>query len=164
MKHHPSNLIKVYQVTSTIKSMLLSFVMVKGCNMSGELPAHDAAPPFLRSYDFERLFTKLKQADLKRVLAWLVDTVFQRHNRPLVRIRKGMSAQWRRGDMPASRNGTADGAKFYTFDCDFVKALINFLIDNAFLMLGDGIYRQIKGIPYGHWPSNVLCQLFSFFL
>ena len=127
--------------------------LVRRYNMFEGLDAHDASPPFLRSYDFERLFTKLDQADLKNKLGWLIDMVFDRHSGYVLRVRKGMSAKWQRGPLPNVRTGYDEGAKFYSFDRSSAKTLVNFLIDNAFLIVGDEIFRQVKGIPMGVSPA-----------
>ena len=71
------------------------------------LDAHDASPPFLRSYDF----------------------------------------------VPNVRTGYDEGAKFYSFDRSSARILVNFLIDNASLIVGDEILRQVKGIPMGVSPA-----------
>ena len=119
--------------------------LVSRYNMFEGLDAHDASPPFLRSYNSERLFTKLDQTDLKNKLEWLMDMVFDRHSGYVLRVRKGMSANWQRCPLPNVRTMCYDeGAKFYTFDRSSAKTLVNFLIDNAFLLVCDDIFRQVK--------------------
>ena len=74
-----------------------------------------------------------------------------------------MSPRWRLGPMPAIRTGMDQGAKYYTFDLASAKMLVNFLVDNAFLVVGSDVYRQVKGIPMGIGPAMYFANFTLFF-
>ena len=116
----------------------------------------------MRSYDFERLFTKIRQADLKAVLGWLFDEVWSLRGKPVVRIRKGLRPVWRRGNMPQTRTGRDEGASFYTFDLASAKASVDDLIDRAYLTVGDRVFRQVRGIPMGIGPAMYMANYYLF--
>ena len=131
-------------------------------NMFQDLQTHDASAPRLRSYDFEQLFTKLDQEDLKSKLGGLIDTAFDTHTGYFLRVRKGMSAKWEAGPLPNVRASYDEGAKSYVFDKASAKHLVNFIIDNAFLQVGDEIFRQVKGIPMGVSPAMYFANYYLF--
>ena len=143
--------------------------MIARFNIFHSLRTHDAAPPLLASYDFERLFTKLDQEDLKLKLGWLLETVWGLHGKPLIKVRKDSSPKWQQGTLPARRTGRDrdDGCQFYYFDLQTAKDLVNFLIDNAYVQVGDTVYRQIRGIPIipmGISPAMYVAITYSAFL
>ena len=146
-----------------IKNSAQLIPMIRRLNMAGSLVTHVVAAPFCRSYDFVQLFTKIPQPLLKDRLSWLLTRVWAlQPTKPLVRIRKGMCPKWRRGPMPDIREGRDQGAKYYTFDLQSAIHLISVLIDNAYLVVGDHIFRQVHGIPMGISPAMYMANFFLF--
>lgn len=134
--------------------------MVRRFNICQDLQESDAAPPFQHSYDCEKLFTKLNQSDLRRIFRWLLGEVFRLHDKPLIKVRKGMAPKWMRGQIPARRTGRDEGAAFYIFDLAMAIRLVEFLIDNAFFCVGSSIYHQVQGIPMGISPASYFANYY----
>ena len=125
--------------------------MVHAFNMRRTVLQAFSSPPFGMSWDFERLFTSIPQIDLKAKLDWIIDRAFDQHlDRPTVRVRKDAAPMWRSAALPQQRHGRdVTGVQFFTFDRQTAKQAIHYLIDHAYVRVGDRIYHQLKGIPMG---------------
>ena len=87
-------------------------------------------------------------------MRWLLEFVWNLRGKPLIRVGAGMSPIWRDGNMPPQRACTDEqGCEHYTFSVDTAIMLVKFLVDNAFVQVGDTVYRQIRGIPMGIGPA-----------
>ena len=73
-----------------------------------------------------------------------------------------MTAKWKQGSLPTERMSYDEGAKCYAFDRESAKTLMHFMIDNAFLMVGDEVYRQVRGIPMGVSPAMYFANYYLF--
>lgn len=92
---------------------------IQAFNMQNTLQQADASPPWWLSWDSERLFTELDQADLKERLCWLLDRVFElRPDRNLIRVCKGRGATWSSGAMPPNRSGRTEGLSTMFLICN----------------------------------------------
>ena len=52
--------------------------------------------------------------------------------------------------------------KFYKFDRQSAKEAVAFLVHHAYLVVGDQVFRQIRGIPMGIGPAMYMANLYLF--
>ena len=139
--------------------------VIRRFNASHTLQQLDARPPYLLSYDFERLYTGLNQLDLKDKLCWLLERIWGlRPDQRLVKVGKGQPAKWVAGDMPGSRNGRdfQTGVKYYTWDLHSAQQAVRYLIDHAYIGVAERILRQVHGIPMGTNPAVYMANNYLF--
>ena len=106
----------------------------------------------------------MPQDDLEVKMDWTVDVVFDlRPEKPTVRVRKDHSPKWRNQPLPPQRHGRDSfGVQYFTFDRASIKQAMRFLIDNAYVTVGDNIFRQVRGIPMGTNPAVFLANYYLF--
>ncbi len=99
----------------------------------------------ISTYDFTSLYTKISHANLITNMEWYVDLAFKGANK---RGKKYLSVYSKSANWVGSHHKDT-----CAFDTNTFKALIKFLIDNAYFMCGDKILRQKIGIPMGLDPA-----------
>lgn len=122
------------------------------------------APARLHSYDFARLYTNLDHTDLKRRLESLLRDVWGLHGGDAKHVKVSASgrARWAAGAVPAPRLRSWDGERSFTFTLASAVQCLEYLIDHAFIRVGDRIYRQTVGIPMGSNPCVYLANFYLF--
>ena len=106
----------------------------------------------LDNYDFSTLYTSIPHTSLKAALTSLIKEAYKvRDNIYLVADIKG-KVFWT--DIPAS--------KFNITEETLIK-LVEYLIDNIYVSIGNRVYRQCVGIPMGTYCAPLLANLFLFY-
>ena len=97
----------------------------------------------LSTFDCERLFTNIDQPVAKtRLSAFLARVSGFRPDKPVVSISARGVATWQAGVLPPERMIYGDGQKHYHFDLASAQQLLALIVDNAYLTVGDRLYRQ----------------------
>ena len=132
---------------------------VRCFNASRTVKQHDF-PAFIHQFDFERLYTELEQADLIAKLHDFVDRAFALHAGKVLKIsnRKAGKSKWVLASRVPQR---PDAAETY-LNASRVKELITLIVEEAFVQVGDAIFRQVKGIPMGVNPACYFANLYLF--
>ena len=109
----------------------------------------------IRSYDFSTLYTTIPHEKLKLRLADIVKGAF---------FHKNGSRRYKFLVIHALGNyfvrDHTDSTKKYTEDT--IIAMLNFLIDNIFVVFGGSIFQQTIGIPMGTNCAPLLADLFLY--
>ena len=117
----------------------------------------------MSTYDAERLYTFIQQPDLATRLKNFFGDIFARHvDTPVVAISSRGTAKWREGELPPQRFINGEGCRHYLMDLASVHQLIDLIIDNVFVTVGDRIYRQCRGMPMGVNPAVYFANLYLF--
>ena len=99
----------------------------------------------ISTYDFTSLYTKIQHTHLITNMDWYIDLAFKGANK---RGKKFLSVYSKSANWVVKHHeGTC------AFDTNTFKALIKFLINNAYFRCGDKILRQKIGIPMGLDPA-----------
>ena len=104
----------------------------------------------IRTFDFSTLYTKIPHDLLKKALFEIVDFVFKGG------ISKGVYVT----DRGAFWKMPSKGHRMYSKQS--IKAVFDFVIDNAFFQVGSKMFRQIIGIPMGSDPAPFIANLFLY--
>ena len=99
----------------------------------------------ISTYDFTSLYTKITHANLITNMEWYIDLAFKGVNK---RGKKYLSVYSKSANWVASHHKNT-----CAFDTNTFKALIKFLINNAYFKCGDKILWQKIGIPMGLDPA-----------
>jgi hypothetical protein len=108
-------------------------------------------PRNLITYDFSTLYTSIPHNKLKEEIKFLVEKAFNGMNKKYIKVTK-YKAQWCNKKVPH---------EFY-LDLPTLVTLINWLIDNTFVVVGDLVLQQCVGIPMGTDCAPFLANLFLF--
>ena len=109
----------------------------------------------LDSYDFSTLYTSIPHTSLKEALTSLIKEAYKvRDNIYLVADIKG-KVFWT--DIPSKA-----ASKFSIPEETLIK-LVEYLIDNIYVSIGNRVYRQCVGIPMGTDCAPLLANLFLFY-
>ena len=127
---------------------------------SKELLEHLQAPNFnhitsIKSYDFSTLYTTIPHQKLKSRLSTIIRNSFIHKNgncryKFLVLSREG----------PYFNKEHSDSKNKYTED-DIVN-MLEFLVDNIFVVFGGKVFQQIVGIPMGTNCAPLLADIFLY--
>ena len=127
---------------------------------SKELLEHYQSPNFnhitsIKSFDFSTLYTTIPQQKLKSRLTTIIRISFihtngNRRYKFLVLGREG----------PYFVKEHSDSKNKYTED-DIIN-MLEFLVDNIFVVFGGKVFQQIVGIPMGTYCAPLLADLFLY--
>ena len=101
-------------------------------------------------YIYTTLYTKIPHDLLKKALFEIVDFVFKGG------ISKGVYVT----DRGAFWKMPSKGHRMYSKQS--IKAVFDFVIDNAYFQVGSKMFRQIIGIPMGSDPAPFIANLFLY--
>ena len=110
----------------------------------------------VHSFDFKTLYTKIPHESIKKELKWVVKQAFQvaaRSEKPFLKV-SSKTVAFRKTKGGSSRNLSQDK----------VVSMIEFLIDNLYIEVGDRVFRQCVGIPMGTDCAPFLANLYLFAL
>ena len=103
------------------------------------------------TYDFSTLCTSIPHKKLKQEMSWVINKAFLGMNKKFIRFTKS-SAYW--------SNKKED--KNFSVDCKTLIRMVDWLIDNTFVVVGDKVFQQKIGIPMGTDCAPFLADLFLF--
>jgi hypothetical protein len=104
----------------------------------------------LKTYDFSTLYTAIPHDKLKTRMSELIIKSFNSNNWDFITVGK-YKASWSKKIKPS-----------LCFTCDEVIKLINWLIDNTYVTVGNQVFKQCIGIPMGTDCAPYLANLFLF--
>ena len=103
----------------------------------------------IETYDFSTLYTKIPLEDLKEKLKEVIAKAFKGGTNQYISINRSR-ASW--------TNKTKN-----TFTKEDIYDMIDIVIDNAYFVLGDKVYRQIVGFPMGVDPAPPGANLYLYY-
>ena len=104
----------------------------------------------LSTYDFSTLYTSIPHDKLKAKLTDIITRAFKGMNKKYIRVTT-YSAKW------AVKEG-----KGVLISCNLLIEMINWLVDNTYVTIGNTVFQQIIGIPMGTDCAPYLANLFLF--
>ena len=108
-----------------------------------------------KRFDFSTSYTSIPNASLKQALSSLIKEAYKvRDNHFLVADFRG-TAYWT--DTPSK------ACSRYSFTEGKLIELVEYLIDNIYVSIGNRVYRQCVGIPMGTDCAPLLANLFLFY-
>lgn len=109
-------------------------------------------PRNLITYDFSTLYTSIPHDKLKNEIAHLVRKAFHGMKKAYIKV-TSYKAYWSNSNKPRHA---------FFIDCDKLILLIDWLIDNTYVTVGNKVFRQTIGIPMGTDCAPFLANLFLF--
>ena len=103
----------------------------------------------LATYDFSTLYTSIPHGKLKEQLSEVIMKAYRGMNRKLIKLHSSY-ATW-------SNKKTKD-----TIDLDILMEMINWLIDNTYITIGNTVCKQTIGITMGTDCAPYLTNLFLY--
>ncbi len=100
------------------------------------------------TYDFSTLYTSIPHKKLKQEMSWVINKAFSGMNKKLIRFTKS-SAYW----------SNTKEENFFSVDCKTLIRMVDWLIDNTFVVVGEGFSTKNRN-SYGYR----LCSVFSKFV
>eukprot|EP00884_Botryococcus_braunii_P019881 jgi/Botrbrau1/6577/Bobra.0189s0004.1 len=133
--------------------------------------------PQVVTADVTRLYTHIPHQDLIQTIHWIIDTVFDHQNQPLLRgprhrvarqhlLTTPDSHEWLRADQAPARTAyycPRRKTQVYVFTRDTLKAMITEVLSHCLFQVGDAVYVQQVGVPMGASCSPDLVNLYAFF-
>ena len=107
------------------------------------------------TYDFSTLFTKLEHTVIKEQIHWLINEMFRVNKSELIKINTLFNknkAYFAKAQQSASK-GTIILSKNET------HAVMDIMLNENYIKLGNNIFKQVKGIPMGNAASPILADL-----
>ncbi len=125
--------------------------------------------PMLQAHDFTRLYTNIRNEDMRLKLLSMICRVFSLPDHvhlghTAIKIRETKHAQWLKAhEVPTdyrAKNRTGDGGAFIIFDLRMIEIRVTYLLDNLFVMFGGELSRQAIGAPMGSNCSGGLVNVY----
>src|ERR1700761_9184680 len=113
----------------------------------------NSKPKNIITYDFSTLYTSIPHEKLKAQIKFLIHKAFHGMNKKFIKITKH-KAYW--------SNKKINSSTASSIDVNSLTLLIDWLIDNTYVEIGDIILRQNIGIPMGTDCAPYLANLFLF--
>jgi hypothetical protein len=113
----------------------------------------NSKPKNIITYDFSTLYTSIPHEKLKEQIKFLIHKAFHGMNKKFIKITKH-KAYW--------SNKKINSSTASSIDVNSLTLLIDWLIDNTYVEVGDIILRQNIGIPMGTDCAPYLANLFLF--
>ena len=122
----------------------------------------------MRTYDFTTMYDKLEHSDIQTELHHAIDEVFDFYGdgSSLVRdksTKKPTCTAKQRGFHFKATTDASTKATHTIYTKQDVKFLVTFCLNNAFILQGDTLFQQIRGIPMGANASpdmaNIFCHM-----
>ena len=104
------------------------------------------------SFDFSDLYTKFEHEIIEERLKWLIDTLFKHNGKVYINV-------WKNLKRCEYNNEPLNSQQGWSFKKEEVKDVIKFLLSNTFIVFGNYVLKQIKGVPMGAIPSPDLANL-----
>ena len=104
----------------------------------------------LATYDFSTLYTSIPHDKLKEHLNRIVTRAFKGMNKKYIVLSR-YSAKW-----------ATKVSKGTLISCDLLIKMIEWLIDNTYITIGNSVFQQTIGIPMGTDCAPYLANLFLF--
>ena len=105
------------------------------------------------TYDFSTLYTSIPHDKLKQEISWVVEKAFKGMKKKYIKINK-FCARW------SNRNDFHEDVTYV--DSETLIKMIEWLINNTYVVVGDKVFRQVIGIPMGTDCAPFLANLFLF--
>lgn len=106
----------------------------------------------LATYDFSTLYTSIPHQKLKNELNFIVTKAFTGMNKRFIKVSK-VQATW------SNMKKRSDAVYI---NCESLIKMIDWLIDNTYVTIGDQTFKQIIGIPMGTDCAPFLANLFLY--
>ena len=107
------------------------------------------------SHDFTTLYTSIPHAALKEALGTLVLEAYRVRDSEYIIAYMNGDAYW--SDIPCSTSIK------HNINKNMLVEHVEYLIDNIYVSIGNGVYRQCVGIPMGTDCAPLLANLFLFY-
>ena len=107
------------------------------------------------SYDFSILYTSIPHTSLKDALTTLIKEAYRVRDSVFLIADKRGTAIW--SDTPSTSSSK------YSIREEILIKLVEYLIDNIYISVGNRVYRQGVGIPMGTDCAPLLANLFLFY-
>ena len=108
-------------------------------------------PRNIKTYDFSTLYTSIPHDKLKHEIKLLIQKAFSGMNKKYIKVTQSR-AYWSNKKTPHA----------FTVTCDLLTHLVEWLIDNTYVIVGNQVLRQTIGIPMGTDCAPFLANLFLF--
>ena len=117
-------------------------------NLNNMKAAHN-----INCFDFKTLYTNIPHLDLKNRICKLIEEMFELKSALYVNFWDSFRISWSK-----KSNGQ------YSFTCNNVKDMLNYLLDNIYVKFRGKIYKQVIGVPMGCdcAPFSANLYLFSY--
>lgn len=106
----------------------------------------------ISTFDFSTLYTSIPHDKLKNEMAIIIEKAFNGMKKKLIKVYK-YEARWTNSQK--SENGIY-------FTCSTLVSMVNWLIDNTYVTIGNKVFKQTVGIPMGTDCAPYLANLFLF--
>src|SRR6202042_307532 len=103
------------------------------------------------TYDFSTLYTSIPHVKLKEEIKLLVEKAYNGMNKKLIKVTKSR-AYW----------SNSKTTHTLAVTCNELTHMIEWLIDNTYVIVGNQVLRQTIGIPMGTDCAPFLANLFLF--
>ena len=103
------------------------------------------------TYDFFALYTSISHEKLKEEIKVLIQRAFKGMDKKYIKVTKSQ-AYWSNKKTPHAT----------TITCDLLVHLMEWLIDNTYVVVGNQVLQQTIGIPMGTDCAPFLANLFLF--
>jgi hypothetical protein len=107
----------------------------------------------ISTFDFSTLYTSIPHVQLKSNLKKFVDRIFEFKEKKFITPNLFTKRAY---------FGDSINSKHISFDRDKLLLCINYLIDNAYVIHNDKVYRQIIGIPMGTNSAPHLANIYLY--
>ena len=107
------------------------------------------------SFDFSNLYTSIPHASLKKALVSLIKEAYKVRDSIFLVVNRCGKAHW--SDSPSR------AASSRSITEDKLVELVEYLIDNIYINVGNRVFRQQVGIPMGTDCAPLLANLFLFY-
>ena len=108
-------------------------------------------PRNIITYDFSTLYTSIPHEKLKEEIKTLIQRAFKGMDKKYIKVTKS-KAYWSNKKTPHAT----------TITCDSLVHLMEWLIDNTYVVVGNQVLQQTIGIPMGTDCAPFLANLFLF--
>ena len=112
-------------------------------------------PKCFNSFDFSTLYTNIPHGSLKSNLCELIREAFKVRGASYLIVDKNGKAHW--SQTPSLSD------KCRNIDMNKLIEMLDYLIDNIFIRVGNKVFRQTIGIPMGTDCAPLLANLFLFY-
>ena len=104
------------------------------------------------SYDFSTLYTSIPHDSLKHNLGLLIDEAYRVRGALWLTVNRSGKCMWSR-----TKSGSIN------IDARLLMAMIEYLVDNIYVHVGNRVFRQCIGIPMGTDCAPLLANLYLFY-
>ena len=104
------------------------------------------------SYDFSTLYTSIPHDSLKHNLGLLIDEAYRVRGALWLTVNRSGKCMWSR-----IKSGSIN------IDARLLMAMIEYLVDNIYVHVGNRVFRQCIGIPMGTDCAPLLANLYLFY-